>query len=68
MYGISRISCQQDVMLVTFPEADQGAGSMAAFLTAFSDAGVNMDMISQSIPKGGSLGRNCPAYSTGSNP
>lgn len=52
MYGISRISCQQDVMLVTFPEADQGAGSMAAFLTAFSDAGVNMDMISQSIPKG----------------
>lgn len=52
MYGITRITCQQDVMLVAFPDAEQGAGSMAALLTAFSDAGVNMDMIGQSIPRG----------------
>lgn len=52
MNGISQISCQQDVMLVTFPEADQGVGSMAACLTAFANAGINIDMISQGIPHG----------------
>ena len=30
-----RISCQQDVMLVTFPEADQGAGSWPLFHRLF---------------------------------
>lgn len=52
MYGVSKLTCEQEIMLITFPAADQGVGSMADCLAAFAAEGVNMDMISQSIPQG----------------
>ena len=52
MYGVSRITMQPNIMLVTFPAAEYSARSAAEHLEAFAQNGVVVDMICQSAPRG----------------
>ncbi len=53
MYGVNRITSVDDMMLISLSEADPGF--MAKTLRTLADAGVVVDMISQSAPLGGSI-------------
>lgn len=52
MYGVSKISTEENIMLVTFPGAKYSAQSLADYLNVFAKAGVVVDMICQSTPRG----------------
>ena len=52
MYGVSKISSEQDILLTTFPGAQYSAQSLASCLKVFADAGIVVDMICQSAPRG----------------
>ena len=52
MYGVSKISLEENIMLVTFPGAQYSAKSLAEYLNVFAKAGVVVDMICQSTPRG----------------
>ena len=52
MYGVSKISLDENIMLVTFPGAKYSAKSLAEYLNVFAKAGVVVDMICQSTPRG----------------
>ena len=52
MYGVSKISLEENIMLVTFPGAQYSAKSLAEYLNVFAKAGVVVDMICQSAPRG----------------
>lgn len=53
MYGVSRISSAENVMLVSYSSVEPSF--MASALLALADAGVVVDMISQSAPLGKSM-------------
>ena len=55
MYGISKITSQQNIMLITFPGAEYSAANLAEHLNVFAREGVVLDMICQSIPHGASV-------------
>lgn len=55
MYGVSKISSEQNIMLTTFPAAEYTARSLADHLGAIAAAGIVVDMISQSVPRGDKL-------------
>ena len=55
MYGVSKISSEQNIMLTTFPAAQYSAQSLAEHLNAIADAGIVVDMICQSVPRGDKL-------------
>ena len=52
MYGVSKITSEQNIMLTTFPGAQYSAQSLAEHLEVFAKAGIVVDMISQSAPHG----------------
>lgn len=51
MYGVSKISSERDIMLITFPEVSSSTAASAAILKDFAEANVIVDMISQTAPK-----------------
>lgn len=55
MYGVSKITSEQNVMLITFPGSVYSAASLAAHLNVFAEHGVVLDMICQSVPHGASV-------------
>ena len=55
MYGVSKISSEQDILLTTFPGAKYSAQSLAGYLKVFADAGIVVDMICQSAPRGAAV-------------
>ena len=55
MYGVSKISSEQDILLTTFPGAQYNAQSLAEHLKVFAEAGIVVDMICQSAPRGDSV-------------
>ena len=55
MYGVSKISSEQDILLTTFPVAQYSAQSLAEHLNVFAKAGIVVDMICQSAPRGDSV-------------
>ena len=52
MYGVSKITSEQNIMLTTFPGAQYSAQSLAEHLDVFARAGIVVDMICQSAPRG----------------
>ena len=52
MYGVSKITSEQNIMLTTFPGAQYSAQSLAEHLELFAKAGIVVDMICQSAPRG----------------
>lgn len=52
MYGVSKITSEQNIMLTTFPGAQYSAKSLADHLDVFAKAGIVVDMICQSAPRG----------------
>ena len=52
MYGVSKITSEQNIMLTTFPGAQYSAQSLAEHLEVFAKAGSVVDMICQSAPRG----------------
>ena len=52
MYGVSKISSEQNILLTTFPGALYSAQSLADHLDVFAKAGIVVDMICQSAPRG----------------
>lgn len=52
MYGVSKITSEQNIMLTTFPGAQYSAKSLAEHLDVFAKAGIVVDMICQSAPRG----------------
>ena len=52
MYGVSKITSEQDILLTTFPGAQYSARSLADHLEVFAKAGIVLDMICQSAPRG----------------
>lgn len=52
MYGVSKITSEQNIMLATFPGAVYSARSLADHLAVFAKAGIVVDMICQSAPRG----------------
>ena len=52
MYGVSKITSEQNIMLTTFPSAQYRAKSLAEHLDVFARAGIVVDMICQSAPRG----------------
>ena len=55
MYGVSKISSEQDILLTTFPGAQYSAQSLAEHLKVFAEAVIVVDMICQSAPRGDSV-------------
>ena len=55
MYGVSKISSEQDILLTNFPGAQYSAHSLAEHLKVFAEAGIVVDMICQSAPRGDSV-------------
>lgn len=55
MYGVSKISSEQNIMLTTFPAARYTAQNLADHLNAIAGAGIVVDMICQSVPRGDTL-------------
>lgn len=55
MYGVSKITSEQNIMLTTFPAAYYSTQSLAEHLDVFARAGIVVDMICQSAPKGDSV-------------
>lgn len=55
MYGVSKITSEQNIMLTTFPSAQYSAQNLADHLGAIAKAGIVVDMISQSVPRGDRL-------------
>ena len=55
MYGVSKISSEQNIMLTTFPVAQYSAQSLAEHLDVFAKAGIVVDMICQSAPRGSAV-------------
>ena len=45
MYGVSKITSEQNIMLTTFPGAQYSAQSLAEHLDVFAKAGIVVDMI-----------------------
>ncbi|MEF9968924.1 MAG: ACT domain-containing protein [Ruthenibacterium sp.] len=54
MNGVTKIVSEQDIMLITFTDADSHTALPAA-LTAFAQSGIVVDMISQSAPRATTL-------------
>ena len=52
---ITKITHCPNIALVTLPEVPSDSRITAEILTAISDAGVNVDMISQTAPQGGTI-------------
>ena len=52
MYGVSKITIQPSLMMISVQDAEFSAGSLARYLQIFADSGVVVDMISQSAPHG----------------
>ena len=52
MYGVSKIPSEPDIMLTTFPGAQYSSQSLAEHLEVFAKAGIVVDMICQSAPRG----------------
>ena len=52
MYGVTKITSEQNIMLTTFPGAQYSAQSLAEHLDVFAKAGIVVDMICQSAPRG----------------
>ena len=50
MYGVSKISVEPGVMMISVQDAAFSAGSLARYLQIFADTGIVVDMISQSAP------------------
>lgn len=55
MYGVSKISVEPGVMMISVQDAAFSAGSLARYLQIFADTGIVVDMISQSAPHGTQL-------------
>lgn len=55
MYGVSKITSEQNIMLTTFPGAQYSAQSLAEHLNVFAQAGIVVDMICQSAPRGAAV-------------
>lgn len=54
-HGIKQITYASDVTLITLSSLPCDSRAVASVLTALSDSGVNVDMISQTAPQGGSI-------------
>lgn len=52
MRGVSRIALTEDISLITFSHIPNQTELLADIFRAFADAGVNIDMISQTAPQG----------------
>ena len=52
MYGVSKITSEQNIMVTSFPGAQYSAKSLAEHLDVFARAGIVVDMICQSAPRG----------------
>jgi aspartokinase len=55
MYGVTKLSSDQDIMLITFRDAAYSPEGLARHLQVFADLGIVVDMISQSAPRGTNL-------------
>lgn len=53
MNGVSRITSEQDIMMITFTA--QAASALSEVLTAFAEKGVVVDMICQSAPRAATM-------------
>ncbi len=54
MNGVSRITSEQNIMMITFTDA-LSASSLSDVLTAFAGQGVVVDMICQSAPRAATI-------------
>ncbi len=52
MYGVSKISIEPNIMMISVQDAEFKAETLARYLQIFADTGVVVDMISQSAPHG----------------
>ena len=67
MHGVSRLTLQEDVALISFAKIPCGAGTLSNIFDCFSKYGINVDMISQSTPLNNStnLSLTCPGNAMG---
>ena len=52
MYGVSKISIETSLMMISVQDVEFKGNSLARYLQIFADNGVVVDMISQSAPHG----------------
>ena len=52
MYGVSKITIETDLMMISVQDAAFRGNSLSRYLDIFADTGVVVDMISQSAPHG----------------
>ena len=52
MYGVSKISIEPSLMMISVQDVEFKGNSLARYLQIFADTGVVVDMISQSAPHG----------------
>ena len=53
MNGVSKLTLSEDISLITFNRLPADAAGAARILNQFSEAGINIDMISQTAPNSG---------------
>lgn len=53
--SITSVTYCTNIALVTLPEIHSDSGILAEILTAIAEGGVNIDMISQTAPRGGEI-------------
>ena len=51
MYGVSKISSEQNIMLTTFPGAQYSAQSLAEHLDVFAKAGIVVGNLQEYLPQ-----------------
>lgn len=52
MNGVTQISVTEDVSLITFTKVPNDLGVIAGIFRSVSEAGINIDMVSQTAPQG----------------
>lgn len=52
MYGVTQLRITEDVSMITFAKVPNDLKTVARIFAAFSDAGINIDMVSQTAPQG----------------
>ncbi len=64
MNGVTQIRLTEDVALITFHNTPADSTLTAAIFTEFANAGINIDMISQTAPQGSTITLSFTVFST----
>ncbi|MCI9455958.1 MAG: ACT domain-containing protein [Oscillospiraceae bacterium] len=63
MNGVSKLTLTEDVSVITFNKLSAEPSNVAKILNQFSEEGINIDMISQTVPNSGEISLSLTVFS-----